>query len=258
MGKISATILTFNEERRIAACLDSLRDIADEIIVVDSFSTDCTLDICRSYGCRISQRRLAGYGAQRQYATSLASFSYVLSIDADEVLSPALRNSLLKLKAEGFQHRVYAFSRLNFYCGLPVKGCGWYPDTQIRLFDKRYANGNLHDAEEQVIFRDTVRPARVDGDILHYRCDTPDEYDATESSHALIRAKVLATRYNSLTRIRPFIEGSKAYLKCLIIEKGLFDGRAGRAISSNRYRSTYLAFELARKLLLNRNDTTEG
>ena len=141
MTKISATILTYNEVGSIEGCLESLRDIADEIIVVDSGSTDSTLDICRRYGCKISQRELAGFGAQRQYATSLTTHSYVLAIDADEELSPALRRSLIELKTQGLTHRVYAFSRLNFYCGFAVRHCGWYPDTQIRLFDRRTATG---------------------------------------------------------------------------------------------------------------------
>ena len=105
MANISATILTFNEEKRIKACIDSLRGIADEIIVVDSFSTDRTAEICRREGCEVTQRRLAGYGAQRQYATSLTSYPYVLSVDADEVISPALKNSILRVKREGFAHR---------------------------------------------------------------------------------------------------------------------------------------------------------
>ena len=121
MTKISATILTYNEVGSIEGCLESLRDIADEIIVVDSGSTDSTLDICRRYGCKISQRELAGFGAQRQYATSLTTHSYVLAIDADEELSPALRRSLIELKTQGLTHRVYAFSRLNFYCGFAVR-----------------------------------------------------------------------------------------------------------------------------------------
>lgn len=124
MAHISVTIITYNEEHRIEACLKSLQDIADEIIVVDSFSTDRTVEICNAYGCKVTQRRFPGYGAQRQYATSLTSYSYVLSIDADEVLSPALRSSLIKLKEEGFAHRVYEMSRLNFYCGQPVKQIG--------------------------------------------------------------------------------------------------------------------------------------
>ncbi len=174
--KISVTILTRNEASRIEACLQSLDGVADEIIVIDSFSTDDTVEICQRHGCKVTRRHFPGYGAQRQYATSLASHHYVLSVDADEVLSPALRGSLMKLKQDGFAHRVYSFSRLNFYCGVPVRHCGWYPDVQIRLFNKRYANWDLRNVSEQVMFPDTLRPQLVDGDILHYRCSTPEEY----------------------------------------------------------------------------------
>ena len=134
MTPISAVLISRNEEHRIKQCLKSLEDIADEIIVVDSFSTDKTPQICEEAGCKVVQRQFPGYGAQRQYATSLAKHRYVLSIDADEVLSPALRTSLINLKNEGLTHRVYEFTRMNFYCEEPIRHCGWYPDFQIRLF----------------------------------------------------------------------------------------------------------------------------
>lgn len=251
MSKITATIITFNEARRIGNCLDSLRDIADEIIVIDSFSTDDTVAICKERGCTVRCRRFAGYGAQRQYATSLASHPYVLTIDADEELSPALRQSLLQLKNGGdiTRHRVYSFSRLNFYCGQPVKHCGWYPDEQIRLFDKRYANWNLRDVREKVIFRDTVRPQHLDGDILHYRCSTPGEYAATERRHAFIRGRVLAASRDSVGVLAPLTGGIRAYLKCFIAQGGIFDGMEGHAISSQRYRSAFIALKMARRLI---------
>ena len=249
MSKISATIITYNEEARIEACLKSLAGIADEIIVIDSFSTDATLEICRRHGCKITQRRFPGYGAQRQYATSLTTHSYVLSLDADEELSPALRTSLLALKQEGFTHRVYAFSRLNFYCGEPIRHCGWYPDVQIRLFDKRYANWNLRDVHERVIFPDTLRPEKVDGDILHYRCSTPDEYRRVQRRHAGIRARVIATQCDSVGSLTPFLKGLNAFLKCYIGEGGILDGHEGRAISCERFASTMTAYRLARRSL---------
>ena len=101
MKKISATILAYNEERHIEACLESLRGVADEIIVVDSGSTDRTIEICRKYGCKVSTRKFDGFGAQRQYATSLTTHQYILSIDADELLSPALQESIKRLKVRG-------------------------------------------------------------------------------------------------------------------------------------------------------------
>ena len=253
MNKISATIITFNEEARIARCIDSLRDIADEIIVVDSFSTDSTVQICEALGCAVTKRAMKGYGAQRQYATSLTSFNYVLSIDADEVLSPALRGSLLNLKKSDFKHRGYSFARLNFYCGTPVKHCGWYPDYQVRLFDKRYANWNLDDVEERVIFRDNVTPVRIDGDILHYRCDSEEEFCETENKHAALLARNLVHSGVNPGRIRPYIQGVRSFLKCYLLQGGALDGIAGSSISRQRYKSTLLAWKAAAKALEKNN-----
>lgn len=247
MQQISATILTFNEQRHIRDCVESLKEIADEIIVVDSNSTDMTPQICEELGCRVTRRKMAGYGAQRQYATSLTRHSYVLSLDADEVLSPALRSSLLRLKKEGFTHRGYCFSRLNFYCGIPVKHCGWYPDIQVRLFDKRYANWNIDDVEERVIFRDDITPCRIEGDILHYRCETPGEYNETERRHAMFLARLIKSSGKNINAITPYLHGLHAMLGCYISQGGMFDGQPGRNISLQRYHSTLLAWRAARE-----------
>ena len=247
MSKISATIITFNEEKHIARCIESLRDIADEIIVVDSFSNDSTTEICEAMGCKVTRRKMKGYGAQRQYATSLTCHNYVLSIDADEVLSPALRASLIKLKNGDFNHRGYSFSRLNFYCGTPVKHCGWYPDIQVRLFDKRYANWNLHDVDESVIFRDNVMPVKLDGDILHYRCTTEDEFQQTERAHAALLAKSILETGKTPGVLTPYIQGIKSFIQCYIAQGGALDGLVGTAISKQKYHSTLLAWSTARK-----------
>ena len=245
MSKISATIITRNEEATIGKCLQSLDGVADEIIVIDSYSTDRTADICREAGCMVRQRRFAGYGAQRQYATSLATHRYVLTIDADEVLSPSLRETLISL------------SRLNFYCGEPVGRCGWYPDRQIRLFDKRYAAWNLREVQEAVTFPDSVRPFELDGDILHYRCRTAAEYSLTERRHAGIRGRVIAAQTNHVGLIAPVFRGIKAFMECYIGEGGIMDGRPGRAISAERYRSTLTAYRIARRILRRQHTQTE-
>ncbi len=247
MRHISATIITYNEQHRINACLDSLEGVADEIIVVDSRSTDRTAEICRESGCKVILRDFAGYGAQRQFATSLTTHSYVLSIDADEVLSPALRASIIKLKEEGFDHRVYCMPRLNFYCGQPIKHCGWYPDMQIRLFDKRYANWNLRDVSERVIFPDSLRPSMLDGDILHYRCATAEEFRQVQTRHAAIRGHVLTARLETISPVTPFLKAASAFLNCYISKGAFLDGPEGRAICREQYRSTYMAYNLARR-----------
>ncbi len=254
MKPISVTIITFNEANRIEACLDSLNGIADEIIVVDSMSTDGTADICRRRGCKVVVRRMGGYGAQRQYATSLTTHSYVLSIDADEVLSPALQASIKKIKEKGFEHRGYSFPRLNFFCGQPVRHSGWYPDVQTRLFDKRYANWNLHDVAEKVIFSGSVKPRMLDGDLLHYRCDTLEEYRKTQTHQATLRGQQLAGVNSHIGILKPAVQALKAFLHTYIGEGGVFDGHEGRAISLEDYRSTLLAYKLARRLIKERKE----
>lgn len=249
MAKISATIITYNEASRIRACLDSLCDIADEIIVIDSGSTDSTVEICHEYGCMVRRRPFTGYGAQRQYATSLASHPYVLAIDADEVLSPALRASILDLKERGFDHRVYAFARLNFYCGSPVRHCGWYPDVQVRLFDKRYAGWDLRDVSERVIFRDSVRPERLDGDLLHYRCATHRQFAVTERRHACLHGRVIAASRNGVSAVKPWLAGIGAFVDSYLLLGGVLDGAAGRDIAVERFRCELFAHRLARRII---------
>lgn len=246
MIKLSATILTLNEERRIEECLKSLRDIADEIIVVDSGSTDATLEICRRYGCRISVRPMSGFGAQRQYATSLTTHPYVLAIDADEVLSPTLRQNLLLWKRTDPAHRVYAFSRLNFYCGFAVRHCGWYPDIQTRIFDKRYANWNLRNVEERVTFRDSVSPQLIEGDLLHYRCETPTQYADKLRSHAEIRSREIADETESIGSLQPVMRGLSAFFQTYFGQQGFMDGSVGFAIARHNYFASRDAYRHAR------------
>lgn len=248
MENISATIISLNEEARIRACLESLRDVADEIVVVDSGSTDRTVAVCLEMGCKVSTRPFDGYGAQRQYATSLTTHRFVLALDADEVLSPALRASLLQLKADGMTHRVYQMSRLNFYCGYPVKHCGWYPDRQIRLFDKRYASWNLDDVGERVVFRDSVKPQRLDGDILHYRCEMPEQYSRLMERHAAIKARQLVSAGEQVGLLTPIVKGMKALWEMYVSRGGMMEGSVGRRLAREECRAEYMAYSGARRL----------
>lgn len=256
MRNLTVTILTYNEERRIEQCLRSVEGVADEVVVVDSYSTDRTVEICRAHGCRVRQRHLSGYGAQRQYATSLAHNDYILALDADEALSPELAQAIRDLKRNDFGHRVYRLSRLNFYCGRPVRHCGWYPDCQIRLFDRRYANWNLSEVSEQVmIFRDSVCPEPVPGDILHFRCDTPEAYAVKERHHALMMAQALGQHRQSIGMWRPTLEGLRAFVACYFGRSGIADGLTGLAISAERFRCARLAWSTARRYQLNHPTT---
>lgn len=244
MRKISATIITYNEGAQIERCLKSLQGVADEIVVVDSFSTDNTLEICARYGCTYTQRRFNGFGAQKQYAVSLTTNSYVLSIDADESLDEELRQSIISLKGSGFRHRIYSLNRLNYYCGVPVKHCGWSPDCPIRLFDKRYASWNLRDVHETVIFPGTLRPEKIAGSLLHYRCTTAEEYRRKEERYATINSRILITEGRRSTVLTPYIKAALAFLRVYVRQKGFLDGPQGRQISRVAAHSAYATYRL--------------
>lgn len=247
MDHISATIITHNEEAQIERCLKSLEGVADEIIVVDSYSRDNTVEICRRYNCKITQREFSGFGTSKQYATSLTTHRYVLSVDADEVLSQQLRQAIIRTKEEGFAHRVYSMSVINHYCGKPIKRCGWYPDIQIRLFNKRYANWDLRDVAEKITFPDSLRPQLLDGQLLHYRCSSPEDFNRKEDRKAGIRGRVIAAQNDSISSFTPILQAIKAYLRCYILQKGFLEGKTGRIIARRQYRSIIMAYRLARK-----------
>lgn len=250
MISITATVITRNEQRNIERCLNALIGVADEIVVVDSNSTDSTVEICSRYGCRIITRPFSGYGSQRQYAMSLASHRYILSIDADEVLSEELREAIMTLKADERlrEHRMYALELVSYVCGRPVYHSGFGPHREVRLFDKRYATWDLRDVGERVRHSDSVVPATLPGCIHHYRCHNYEELHSKELRHAAIKARVLAARPQKIGAFTPRLKALGAFIGCHLLDGAVLDGWAGRCIARVRYTATLAAYTDARKL----------
>ena len=171
MTPISAIIITFNEEKNISRCIESLQGVADEIVVVDSLSTDSTQQICAQHGVRFISHAFEGYVKQKNWARLQASHQWVLSLDADEALSIELRNSIIEIKqnptADG-----YTMNRLNNYCGTWIHHCGWYPDRKLRLWNNakgEWMGENPHDRFEMP---NTSIINHLKGDLLHYTYHT--------------------------------------------------------------------------------------
>lgn len=258
MTNITATVITHNEQRNIERCLNALIGVADEIVVVDSNSTDSTVEICSRYGCRIASRPFSGYGSQRQFATSLATHRYILSIDADEVLSEDLRQAIIDLKTGDKlpAHRMYGLRMVSYVCGRPVNHSGFGPHHEVRLFDKRYAMWDLRDVGERVSHSDSVVPAILPGCIHHYRCHSIDELRYKELRHAAIKARVLAAGQNSIGILTPWLKAVRAFFHCHLSQGALLDGREGRRIAAVRYASTLAAYSDARKLKRHTNGSS--
>lgn len=249
MEQLSVAIITRNEERNLERCLNALQGVADEIVVVDSYSTDGTVDICRRYGCKVTLREFQGFGSQRQYAVGLTTHKYVLCIDADEVLDETLRRHIMALKETGFEHRVYKITIQNYFCGEPLSHSGYEPGECVRLFNKRYANWDLRDVSDKVSYPDGVMAESMPGAIHHYRCSTLDEFFRKENRIASLEAGILAARERSISALTPRLMAAWQYVKSHVVHYAWMDGSRGFTIARRRAKTTYEAYRMARHLI---------
>src|SRR5258705_2987328 len=171
MQPLSVVIITFNEEQNIGRCIDSVKKVADEIIVLDSYSTDQTIEIAHSYGVTIFQEKFKGYIGQKNFAMQLASNNYILSLDADEALDESLAASILEAK-KSFVSRAYSMNRCTNFCGRFIRHGLWYPDKKIRLFDRRIAKWDGLNPHDKIEIQNGFVDEHLQGDILHYSFNT--------------------------------------------------------------------------------------
>ena len=188
---LSVVIITFNEEANIARCLQALGSVADDVLVVDSFSTDATVEICRQHNVRVIQHAFAGYVEQKNYATSQAKFDHVLQLDADEVLTNELRQSIRAAKAD-WQYAAYALVRLTNYCGHWVRHGGWYPDRKLRLYDRRLGRWTGLLLHEKFEVNPGLTTAPLAGHALHYSYPSIAQHITQLNTFTSITAQELA------------------------------------------------------------------
>jgi glycosyltransferase involved in cell wall biosynthesis len=244
---LSAVIITYNEARNIGRCLDSLAGVADEIVVVDSFSTDTTEQICREKGARFLQYPFQGHIEQKNYALGQARCDWVLSLDADEALSDALRNSILTVKAQGLSLDGYSMNRLTNYCGQWIHHSDWYPDRKLRLFDRRKGRWGGTNPHDKVIMTDGARTEKLDGDLLHYSYYTEEEHWARARKYAHIAAAAMLRQGRRSAWWRLVFSPALKFFRNYFIKLGFLDGRPGFRICYIAAVETYWKYrELAR------------
>ena len=164
--KISVAVITFNEERNIERCLKSVVSLADEIVVVDSLSSDKTVEIAQTNGARVVSQKFLGYIEQKNFAIDQCSNDWVLSLDADECLSETLLANLNAIKNNPPAADGIRMARMTSYCGQWIKHGGWYPDKKVRLINKHKARWGGINPHDELIVQGLVK--EVKGDILHY------------------------------------------------------------------------------------------
>ena len=247
MNQLTAVIITQNEERNIGRCLESLEDVADEIIVVDSGSTDRTELLCR--GCkevRFVHHDWSGYSEQKNFAESLASHDWILSIDADEAPSHTLRTSLKELKRKGFvTGNVYSMHRLTNYCGHWIWHCGWYPDEKVRLWQKGRAHweGVVH---EELILQGNPKQVLLTGNLLHYSYYSIEEHQRRLEKYAQLSAEKSLQQGRKATWFSIHTKPLWRFLRGYIIKRGFMDGKAGLTVCKMEARYVRRREELMR------------
>jgi glycosyltransferase involved in cell wall biosynthesis len=247
MQPLSVVIITYNEEQNIARCIESVRALADEIIVLDSFSTDRTVEIARGHGAIIHQERFRGYIGQKNFAMQLASHNYILSLDADEALDQELAASIFQAKQD-FQHRAYRMNRCTNYCGRFMKHGLWYPDKKIRLFDRRIAKWGGLNPHDKIELMQGFTFHHLDGNILHYAFDTADDLIWRNNRISSIAAVSL---YNSGKRsswFRMLANPTWAFLNGYFFRLGFLDGFEGFTFAINISHQVFLKYSKLYKL----------
>lgn len=184
---LSVVVITFNEETNIGRCLDSVSRVADEIVVLDSFSTDKTVEIARQKGAIVKQQKFVGHIEQKNDALSIASNHYILSLDADEALDETLIRSILQAKSE-FAYPAYTMNRCANYCGKFIHHGGWYPDRKLRLFDKRVAHWGGINPHDKIEVKPGSTIKHLPGDILHYTYGSIEEHISQSNKLTTISA----------------------------------------------------------------------
>ncbi|MBQ3709364.1 MAG: glycosyltransferase family 2 protein [Bacteroidales bacterium] len=248
MNKISVVIITMNEERNIERCLQSVLPIADEVVVVDSFSEDATEEICTQYNARFVSHAWEGYSGSKNFADGLASHELILSIDGDEALSETLTQSIKALKErEIADNEVFAMNRLNNYCGRWIKGCGFYPDTKVRIWRKDFARweGLIH---EWLVYESTPKTTLLKGDLLHYSWATPEDFRKQQFHFAELGAKSYYERGKKTSFLPWLFSPSINFIRTYIFKGGFLYGKTGLHICRTLRQANRHKYNLLRSL----------
>lgn len=241
--KISATIITCNEERNLPRAIESLR-CCDEILVVDSGSTDRTVELAGKFGARVIEAGWRGYAGQKNYAAGEAAHDWILSIDADEALSEDLEAEIWQLKKKGPAYDAYTVPRLAQYLGRWILYSGWYPDRKIRLFDRNKAQWVGDYVHESVVSNGRV--GRLQGNLLHFTCGSLSEHLRTMDRYTTLAAEELAARRRRVGYRQLLLDPPWTFFKTYVLQRGFLDGVEGLSIAYMAALYAFLKYAKAR------------
>ena len=240
MLHVSACIICFNEEAKLEDCLKSLEGVVDEIVLVDSGSTDRTLEIAARYTDRVIHQDWLGMGAQKAFAYSKASHDWILNLDCDERLTPQLAQSILAVRAGEPEHSAFDLPRKTYYVYRWLEHC-WYPEWRTRLFDRRRCEVRGTDPHEFVHVNQGTT-GRLTGDLLHYSFDSLSDHLRTIDSYTTIAADRLIEKGTRVGLATPGLRGAWTFVRIYFLKRGFLDGFAGFTVALLSSVHTYLKY----------------
>lgn len=242
MVLLSAVIITYNEERNIERCINALKNIADEIIVVDSYSTDNTVALATALGARVIQHVFNGYGAQKHFAQLQAANDWIFSLDADEVVSPQLEASILKVK-QSPTHDAYQVNILPNYCGHWIRHCGWYPEPKIRLWNRTKGAMNSNMVHEEWMLADKNGSIGfLDGDLLHYSYNTISDHIRKLEQYSELKARAAVAQGKDVSLLKVWLAPKWSFFADFILKAGFLDGKYGYLVCKTSAFYTYAKY----------------
>ncbi|MEA3317767.1 MAG: glycosyltransferase family 2 protein [Bacteroidota bacterium] len=252
MIKLSAVIITYNEEKNIERCILSLKSLADEIVVIDSFSTDKTEEICKKHNVNFSKHKFEGHIQQKNYALTCTNNNYILSLDADEAISAKLKEKILDVKSN-WKYDAYRVNRYNNYCGQWIKHSNWYPDRKTRLFDKRKGQWGGINPHDKFILNKNCTRKNLHADLLHWVIPSYYAHIDKANKFSSIAATEAFNRGNKANILTIFSHSFWRFIKTYFLKKGFLDGYNGFVISAFTSYTVFLKYIKLRQINLEKD-----
>lgn len=249
--KVTAVVITLNEERNIRRCLESLNVVADELLLVDSGSTDRTIEIAIECGARVVSCEWKGYAATKNYGNSLALHDWIISVDADEALDTVLRNAILEWKKNPLNEQVLEINRLTNYCGKWIYHSGWYPDRKIRVFHREEVKWVGEFVHEELKIPSDFQIVSLKGHLLHYSYYDAVDHFARANRYSVLTAQKLAAKGKRASLFKPYSSAFGRFIAMFLLKKGFMDGRMGFQIAWISAKSNVVKYKELRRLTKN-------
>ena len=236
---ISGLVITFNEGKNIGRCIDALFKVCDEIIIVDSFSTDDTVEIAKQKGATVISQVFLGDGPQRTHGIPYCKNDWILNLDADEFLDKDAEKYILEGDYLKGEHDALSFRVKNYLGDKLIDFSGWYPDHKVRFFNKKTASPSDSKVHQKIIAQNEKR---VPVHILHYGWDSLDQIIAKKNQYSGWHAQQLYDQGKRINSLKPVLNGLVAFIRCYFFKKGIFNGIDGLSIAMTQAFFSYMKY----------------